>query len=198
MADDFGPWDPLTVDEAVAIFSDAPFRWWVSGGHALELHLGASWRDHGDFDVAICRVDAPTAYVWLGGDWDLHRAAGGRLVAWDGSPLEGGQAANNVWARRRPGARWRVDLTMGAGSPTEWVYRRDPSLRLLWDDAVLHTDDGIPYLAPELQLLFKAKHNRPKDTMDAERVVPKLDGHQRAFLVARLPVDHPWQRLAEA
>ena len=55
---DHGPWDPLPLAEAVDLFRKAPFRWWVSGGHALELHVGRSWRSHDDTDISFCRDDA--------------------------------------------------------------------------------------------------------------------------------------------
>ena len=60
-------------------------------------------------------------------------------------------------------------LTVGAGHAEEhWVYRRDPTVTRPWEEAVLHTPEtGIPYLAPDLQLLFKSKDHRPKDDEDA-------------------------------
>ena len=42
--------------------------------------------------------------------------------------------------------------------------------------AVLLSEQGIPYLAPEIQLLFKSKNNRTKDDGDATEVIPALDG----------------------
>ncbi len=44
-----------------------------------------------------------------------------------------------------------------------WVCRRDPSITLPYSELILHTRTGVPYLAPEVVLLFKAKHLRPKD-----------------------------------
>jgi hypothetical protein len=64
-----------------------------------------------------------------------------------------------------------------------------------WDDAVLHTSDGIPYLAPELQLVFKSTAPRPRDHVDAAQVIPALDERRRRILTALLPPEHPWQRL---
>lgn len=37
--------------------------------------------------------------------------------------------------------------------------------------AVLRSAAGIPYLAPELQLLYKSKGLRPKDDVDAAEVI---------------------------
>ncbi len=54
---------------------------------------------------------------------------------------------------------------------------------------------GVPYLAPELQLLFKSKGLRLKDDLDAGEVVPELDARRRAQLSRLLATGHPWQRL---
>jgi hypothetical protein len=65
---------------------------------------------------------------------------------------------------------------------------------------VLAAADGTRYLAPELQLLFKSKDVRPKDDVDAARVIPLLDVVRRRRLGELLPATHPWQerlRLAE-
>ena len=61
--------------------------------------------------------------------------------------------------------------------------------------AVLRTTDGIAYLAPELQLLFKSRGRRPKDDVDAAEVIPALGACQRDYLALHLRADHPWQRL---
>jgi hypothetical protein len=47
--------------------------------------------------------------------------------------------------------------------------------------------DGIPYLAPELQLLYKAKAPRPKDHVDAAQVLGDLTGRAKQVLLERLP-----------
>ena len=197
MADDLGPWSPLTVRQTIELFEPAPFRWWISGGYALELFVGRTWRHHEDMDVGVCRRDAPAMAGLLGG-WDLHVAAGGRLTPWDGTALDPGRHQNNVWCRRTPASPWSLDLTIGDGDEGSWVYRRDPSLRLRWDDAVLRTADDVPYLAPDLQLLFKSTNVRPKDDEDAQQVIPVIPPERRARLRRWLPADHVWRRLLTA
>jgi hypothetical protein len=186
-------WSPISVEEAVRLFMEAPFRWWVGGGHALELHVGDLWRTHEDFDVGICRYQASQAYVWLK-DWEMHVAAAGRLSRWDGDPLRADRHENNLWVRRSSDSPWAFDLTVGEGNEREWIYRRDASVKRPWETAVLRTRSGVPYLAPELQLLFKSKDLRSKDHADAERVIPTLDHRERAFLAVHLVADHPWHR----
>jgi hypothetical protein len=181
------------VDAVVGVFSRAPFRWWIGGGHALELHLGRSWRSHDDVDVGVLRRDLPALYALLS-DWDVRVGAAGRLTPWGGEPLEAAQHQNNLWCRRSAGAPWALDVTVGEGTDAHWTYRRDPSVRVPWDRAVLRTAGGIPYLAPALQLLYKGATPRPKDEVDAAEVIPDLDAGQRDLLSRLLRPDHPWQR----
>jgi hypothetical protein len=56
---------------------------------------------------------------------------------------------------------------------------------------VRRSGDGIPYLAPELQLLMKAKGRRPKDETDFDVVVPALDDEQWAWLRTAIERAHP-------
>ncbi len=57
---------------------------------------------------------------------------------------------------------------------------------------MLHSADAVPYLAPEIQLLFKSKGLRAKDDLDAETVIPLLAPERRRWLRDHLPADHPW------
>jgi hypothetical protein len=195
MADDLlGAWRPLTLDQTVDLFVDYPFRWWITGGLALELHLGRSWRTHEDSDVSVLRHEAPELYSLLAG-WDVQVAAAGELSPWDGKGLVTGENWNNLWCRRRVDDPWSLDVTISDGDDRFWIYRRNPKLRVEWDHAVLRTATGIPYLAPDLQLLFKSKEPRAKDHLDARHVIPELEGTRRQMLGDWLPDDHPWAAL---
>jgi hypothetical protein len=187
---DLGCWAPLSVDAACEVFDDADFRWFICGGHALELALGASWRHHDDLDVGVFRDELDTVYRHLH-SWELYVAASGNLSRWRGRPLSADRHENNVWARRNPTSAWAFDLTVGGGDTDLWWSRRDPAIRLPWTEAV-QVAGGIPYLAPHVQLLMKAKAPRSKDNLDAEVVVPALDASQRRWLASHLPGEHPW------
>src|SRR5208282_5828755 len=54
---------------------------------------------------------------------------------------------------------------------------------------------GIPYLAPEIVLLFKAKSTHPKDEMDFRNALPLLSIEARGWLREALTTaheKHPW------
>lgn len=194
MNDELGPWDAISVAEAVKIFSSGSFRWWIAGCHALELHLNRSWRDHHDIDISFRRVDYAAARQLLIG-WQISIASKGILSPWLGEPLLAELNENNLWCKETPEGPWRLDLTVSEGNDSEWIFRRNRSLRLPWDIAVLKSPQGIPYLAPELQLLFKSKNSRSKDDQDAAEVIPQLDTDRKIFLKNILPENHSWRHL---
>ena len=183
-APEFGPWEPMELESVVETFAPASFRWWISGGHALDLHLGRTWREHEDTDLGVARRDLGAFRTLLAG-WDLHVAAAGQLTRWRGEPLELARDQNNVWCRVSAGGPWVLDVAIGEGSAEHWIYRRDPSVQVPWEMAVLRTAEGIPYLAPELQLLYKSKGLRAKDEVDAAEVIPSLDARRARAALAR-------------
>lgn len=189
--DDLGPWSPLTVAAIEEELHTASFRWFIAGGHALELALGTSWRPHDDLDVGVCRKELSAVFQHLS-DGDLHVAAAGVLSPWAGRPLSEQLHQNNIWARRHADDPWAFDITVGGGDDEVWWSRRDPAIRLPWASAV-EDRSGIPYLAPHVQLLMKSKSARPKDDLDAEMVIPALQRPQRRWLTEFLTPDHPWQ-----
>ena len=80
-----------------------------------------------------------------------------------------------------------------------WRYRREPAIIRDASRMSLRTNEGVPYLAPELVLLFKSKRDsgtvRAKDQADFEMASPMLDLERRAWLRRALTAtnpDHPW------
>ena len=53
---------------------------------------------------------------------------------------------------------------------------------------------GSPYMVPDIVLLFKAKHDRPKDNADFAGALPLLDSSQRRWLSSTLERVHPGHR----
>ncbi|MEU4331994.1 hypothetical protein [Nonomuraea dietziae] len=69
------------------------------------------------------------------------------------------------------------------------------ALRLPYDAIIERTAGGIPYLVPEVVLLFKAKASRPKDQADFDGVLPLLGRARRDLLgewLERVHPGHPW------
>lgn len=184
-------WEPLTPEQVRDLFRDATFPWYVAGGWALDLFLGRQSRAHADIDIAVFRDDAEKVREALKG-WELFIAEGGTLTPWRSGQLP--KAANALWGRERGKDAWQIELVVEERVGDRWTYRRNPDIGLRAVDIGRRTEEGIPYLRPDIQLLYKSKGARPADETDFLTVLPRLDAAQRAFLIAGLWTASPGHR----
>lgn len=180
------------------MFREFPRPWWIAGGYAIDALAGDARREHDDIDLSISASDRGLARQYLA-EWDLHAAdPPGTLRPWaldEALPSH----VHDVWARRDAADSWRFQLMLNPGGPDEFVYRRDERIRLPVSEATWEKD-GVRYLAPELQLLFKAKGVRAKDQRDFDDCLPLLSAAQRGALARWLRMTapgHDWLRKLE-
>lgn len=172
--------------------------WFVVGGWALDLHLGRVTRPHEDVDLGLLREDQAALQDHLQG-WRLEKVrppgGAGALVPWRrGERLD--LPLHEVHARRKEGSPRHLEFLLNEGEGSRWRYRRDPRLTRPLDRAVRRGALGIPHLAPEVVLLYKAKRPQPKDDGDLETVLPSLGEEARRWLrgaVARCHPASPWR-----
>jgi hypothetical protein len=188
--DELGEWRALSAAELRAILERQPARWWIAGGHALELFAGRSWRAHGDLDAGILRADQPRMFAALARDWELHAAHDGRLTRLRPGEVAAPEA-NSVWCRSGAREPWRFELLLEASDGDDWVFRRERSLRVPLAELVRRSAGGCPYLRPDVQLLYKAKQPRPHDDADFAAVAPLLDPESHDWLRRALTRVHP-------
>ncbi|MER0483491.1 amino acid transporter [Streptomyces sp. Edi2] len=103
------------------------------------------------------------------------------------------ESVHDIWRQPAAGEPWRIQIMLEAHDQ-EWVSRRDPRVRRPIDALGLICADGIPYLAPEVQLFYKAKEPRAKDETDLDAALPTLT-RQRLWLVHAITQaygSHPW------
>ncbi|MCY1142430.1 hypothetical protein OWR29_30905 [Actinoplanes sp. Pm04-4] len=98
---------------------------------------------------------------------------------------------HQTWAYDTAAEAWRFDVFREPHDGDVWISRRDASLRRPYGEIVRTDRDGIPYLSPEVVLLFKAKHRRPKDEQDYAAVAPRLTVSERDWLDSALRLVHP-------
>ena len=192
--DDLGPWAPLDPVEVHALMADYGRPWWIAGGWALDLALGRQTREHGDVDVAVLRSDQLAVQSHLRG-WELH-LANVVLTPWVAGELAPPDTCD-VWCRAEGSTSWAFQLMFDPGTDETWVSRRNTMLTRPLSLAVRRTGDDIPYLAPELQLLMKAKRCEAKDQADFDVVVGAgiLDAEARSWLrsaLERTQPGHAW------
>jgi aminoglycoside-2''-adenylyltransferase len=183
------PWQPLSIEEVATVLDGLPVRWWIAGGHAIDLFVGSSTRHHQDVDVAVLRPDQLTVQAHLDG-WDLRIAHDGRLTRWPPRQLLGPHEYG-IWARPNPASAWQFELLVDDVIDGQWAYRRNPAVRLPLEQLGQTTATGLPYLHPEVVLLYKAKQPRGPDEHDAAVAIPRLSGSERAWLATAIAKDSP-------
>lgn len=187
--DRWNPWCPKQLASRLQAL-EAP--WAVAAGWAIDLFVGRESRAHDDLEIVVARPSfgavraALPELIWFG-------AGGlggepGRVWPIDDAPAE----LHQTWGWDSLNECWRVDVFREPWEDDTWVCRRDPSIRRPVTDAIERDPNGIPYLAPEIVLLFKAKHAaRDKDAADFARALPLLDVQRRQWLADALRVVHP-------
>ncbi|MFJ4773758.1 nucleotidyltransferase domain-containing protein [Streptomyces uncialis] len=182
-------WTPSEVARRLAGIS-AP--WYVAAGWALDLFRGRQTRSHGDIEIAIPAASFPEVRHRFPGH--VFDAAGSGRI-WEDATPEVLAAVHQTWLRDPATGNYLLDVFREPHDGDTWICRRDEGIRLPYSEIVHHTQDGIPYLAPELVLLFKAKHARRKDRRDFDATVPHMTRAQRetlAGLLVRVHPGHPW------
>lgn len=182
-------WTPDVVARRLA---GVATPWCVAAGWALDLFHGAPTRAHGDIEIAVPAAGFPEVRARFPG-YAFDAVSSGRIWA-DATP-EVLAATHQTWLRDPATGDYLLDVFREPHDGDTWICRHDGTIRLPYRDVIRHTDDGVPYLAPELVLLFKAKHARPKDQADFDRAVPRLTPAQRgtlAELVAHTYPGHRW------
>jgi hypothetical protein len=162
---------------------------------AIELAAGRPIREHSDIDVLLLRPDQLTVRRVLPG-WQWYVAdPPGTLRPWNPAE-ELPVGMHDIWCRPGPEQPWRIQVMLDELCDDDWVSRRDRRIRRPVASLGSVTADGIPYVAPEIELLYKAKGRRPKDELDFVVTLAMLSHEQRQWLDEALGLvygpEHPW------
>lgn len=161
-------------------------NWWIAGGWALDIHLGGRHRSHQDVDVAVLRRDQNTLRRFLSG-WSIHKVVDGARVPWP----EAEQLALPVHEIHADCNGARLEFLLNEAVQDRWLFRRNRDISLPLSALGRTSSAGIPYLCPQVVLLYKAKNPRPLDQDDFERMLPTLQSSERLWLAQALEVCHP-------
>jgi hypothetical protein len=182
------------LSDVSRLLDGAPLPWWVAGGWALDLYLETANRPRKDIDIAILRRDQSRLRSHLSG-WELSVAVPERgLVAWSADlPLD--PPLHALWGKPAGDELWACEFLLNDASEAEWVYRRDSRVTYPLAALLTSTAAGIPFLPPEIVLLYKSKNPRPGDETDFQATRPHLAASAIAWLSSALMLidsRHPW------
>jgi hypothetical protein len=197
MIPDVSAWDAWSPAVVAKRMTAVGMPWFVAGGWALDLFRGRPTRPHDDIEVAVpaerfAEIEAcfPDCDFYVPHEGELLPATAEALIS-----------DFQTWALERATGTWRLDVFREPHDGDTWICRRDTRLRRPYAEIIRRSPDGIPYLTPEIVLLFKAKNVRDKDQADFDGTLPLLDAAQRQWLGDALAIvhpDHPWAPLVVA
>ncbi|MDW5322536.1 nucleotidyltransferase domain-containing protein [Plantactinospora sp. KLBMP9567] len=192
MTPDLAAWDPWPPSVVADRLAGLDLPWYVAAGWAIDLCRGASSRPHDDLEIAV-PAERFAEVRQRFGDCGFAVPHDGRLL-----PLtpESMRTSHQTWAYERATGQWRLDVFREPHDGGVWICRRDDRIRRPYADIVRYDPDGVPYLVPEVVLLFKAKAVRAKDEADFATALPLLDDPARRWLddaLALVHPTHPWR-----
>jgi hypothetical protein len=103
---------------------------------------------------------------------------------------------HGIWARRsdRATAPWTCEFLLNEERDGYWIYRRNETVTRPIQE-IGGVRDGVPYLRPEIVLLYKSGDDSPKNATDFDVVLPNLDADARNWLAEALAAcnrHHVW------
>ena len=183
----------MRIEAVRTVLEANDIPWAVAGGWAIDLVLGHQTREHADLDLAIWRADQNKLRAAFQPDWMWMVADNGTLRPWN--PQEWlSLPIHEIHARPVSSGQSAFEFLLNEHDDTAWIYRRDPTIRRDRDLAIL-VRETIPFLAPEIVLLYKSKGPRPTDEADFRAALPGLATEQREWLrlaITRSSSNHPW------
>jgi hypothetical protein len=187
-------WESWTPEDVASRLSGTSARWYVVAGWALDLFLGRQSRPHEDIEIGVPAKSFPEIREALA-EYDFDVVDSGRR--W---PLESDAFTSTfqTWLRDPKTGVYHLDVFRDPHNGSEWICRRDERIRLPYAQLICYSEKGIPYMSPEVALLFKAKHLREKDQVDFEGVLPLLSPQQIDWLRVNLELVHPGHVWAKA
>jgi Aminoglycoside-2''-adenylyltransferase len=198
---DFADWEAWRPGQVAELLEGIDLPWYVAAGWAIDLFLGGERREHSDLEAAVpnTRFDELADVL---ADFEVCLITDRDEATPLAEARDRLMDTHQTWIREPATGKWRFDLFREPSDGDTWICRRDPTIRLPYEQVIEWTDDGIPYGRPEIVLLFKAKHSHEeKNRDDFEATLPRLDPARREWLhdtLERVHAGHAWLAELEA
>lgn len=204
------------ITEANELLKGHPFEYAICGGFAIELFLNKEIRKHGDIDISAFWADRDQIILYMQSlGWQVYEMCGGGLAHHITDISKQVRAKRNIFC-------FTNNCDLVTLSPTEtsnmytlefnhsgqkdlnfieflfnhktendFLYARNNEISLSLSRAILY-QEGVPYLAPELVLLYKSTDiHREGYQLDYDSVFGKMNNAQRLWLQNALSVMNP-------
>ena len=168
---------------------------WIAGGWALDLFHGKKTREHTDIDIVIRREDQLKLQK-LFNTWEMYHTKAPGLRYWNG--IDYLENIPNIWLRKNKNSPWKLEILFIDTEGENWIYKRDNRIQKQIENIGLTNKEGVTYLLPEIQLLYKGGSSkvREKDKNDLIKMLPNLTEQSRNWLreslMIQFPEGHDW------
>lgn len=85
----------------------------------------------------------------------------------------------------------KLEVLLNETKENDWKFRRDLTISHPLKSVWSYSDTGIPYLNPEIVLLYKVKNTREKDHQDFMAIIDKLDNQRKKWLHYAIHLHEP-------
>ncbi len=178
--------------EVAKIFADYPGWWAIAGGWAIDLFLGRVTREHADVEVAVLRYEQAKLQAFLK-SWDIKKVAKPTNAM---EPWKSGETlslpVHELHAKNTDGVELEL-LLNETDNDGFWVFRRNNAVRQHFLHLKGMNEIGIPFLTPEVALIYKATGPTisQKDTQDFQNAKGALLAYQRNWLRRSIEMCNP-------
>lgn len=209
------------IKEANKLLNDQSFEYAVCGGFAIDLFLGNESRKHGDIDISAYWKDRNAIIEYMRSkEYEVFEMLGEGKVHRITDVNDQMYLKRNIFCQKdncELVQLWDtsekdiyfmdfkhigltklnfVEFLFNNKSDTDFLYARNEDIKRSLEKAVLFAD-GIPYLAPEICLLYKSTDiMREGYQQDYEKAFEKMSREQRDWLNYALytmyPEGHKW------
>ena len=182
------------VARVATLMSEFPCSWALCGGWSVDAWLGRRTRDHCDVDLTIFHDDQRAIFEFFTTGWLLN---GHDEADEDGkAPWSGRRLGFPSHIHAYFGDEFNLDIQLNRRDGADWVFSTKADLRLPISRCIVTSPWGIPTLAPEAIVFYKAiGFVRPHDEVDFVALAPTLTADQREWLLealAALRPEHQW------
>ena len=225
------------VRELHEFLKQADFDWCVCGGYAIDLFVGHNTRPHQSIDVAVFWQDKKKIIDFmLGAGWRVFEACGGGSIREVLESTDFTTDKRNLFCMIKDNNHYRltsigsdmyqfamdhkeqsrldcIEFLFSQKQDDDFLYANNYAICRSMQDAVL-TQEGIPFLAPEIVLLYKSGYIEYLDkeyeyalhlvsvaVNDFNLLLPLLNNERKGWLKKALrtiyPNGHAWIRRIE-
>jgi len=195
----------------------------ICGGHAIDLFLGNKTRPHKDLDVSVYWQDRDKIVQhMLNEGWSIYEPCGKPHLHKINNVADQMRIKENIWCIKNSNPHYKftehksdmyavdfdnseqteldfIEFLFNTRKDGYFLYEKNHEIKRSLNTAI-STTNSIPYLSPEVVLLYKSSMaDTPDYQLDFENTVNKMSAEQLAWfnksLSIRYPNGHKWLRV---